>query len=308
MANTPPPVPTEEEVQAYFETCSNWGRWGPDDNAGTINLITPEVRQRAAGLVRTGRPVSLAYPWNTVGGPGNFNPAQHYVRSWAQGCVDYIGISYHGYATTHIDALCHIYWDGKMWNGKPSSDVTSLGARSNSVDAWSSGITTRGVLIDIPRFRGVDHVTIDRPVRGWELEAAAKAQGLTPRAGDAVLIYSNRQGFLAANPGAAPGAPPTAGVHVDVCPILKKYDAALLGWDQLDATPSGYSTFDGRSAGGPVHVITIVMMGLPLLDNANLQPLAQACAEEGRWEFLLTVNPLHIRGGTGSPVNPIAIF
>jgi len=169
MPNTPPPLPTEAEVQAYFESCSNWGRWGPDDNAGTINLITPEVRKHAAALVRTGRPVSLAYPWNTVGGPGNFNPAQHYVRSWAQACVDYIGISYHGYATTHVDALCHIFWEGKMWNGKPSSDVTSLGARSNSVDAWSSGITTRGVLIDIPRFRGVDHVTIDRPVRGCRL-------------------------------------------------------------------------------------------------------------------------------------------
>ncbi len=302
------PLPSEEDVQGYFQSCSNWGRWGAEDNAGTINLITPEVRRHAASLVKTGRSVSLSYQWNTIGGPGNNNPAQHFVRVMPQASVDYLGISYHGYSTTHIDALCHIFWQGKMYNGKSTERVTSLGARDNAVDAWSHGITTRGVLIDIPRFRGRDYVDIGEPVRGWELEAAAKAQGLTPRAGDAVLVYSARQKFLAANPGVAPGVPPQPGLHVDCIPVLKEHDAGLLGWDQQDASPSGYSTFDGRAAGGPVHVLSIVFMGMPLLDNAFLQPLAEACAEEGRWEFMLTVNPLHIRGGTGSPVNPIAVF
>lgn len=301
------PLPSEAEVLTYFEKCSNWGRWGADDNAGTINLITPEVRMHAAGLVKNGRAVSLSRPWNTVGGPGNWNPAQHYLRYNAAAAVDFIGILFHGYATTHVDALCHIFWEGKMWNGKPWTEVTPAGAKSGSVDAWSNGITTRGVLIDIPRFRGVEYVTVDAPVRGWELEAAAKAQGLTPRPGDAVLVYSGREKFYAANPQAVPGMRPTAGLHADVCPVLKQYDAAILGWDQLDAGPSGYPMFE-NAPGGPVHVLTIVYMGLPLLDNALLQPLAEACAEENRWEFLLTVNPLHIRGGTGSPVNPIAIF
>ncbi|MGI8927560.1 MAG: cyclase family protein, partial [Tepidiformaceae bacterium] len=187
------PLPTEDEVRGYFQTCSNWGRWGPDDDAGTINLITPAVRREAATLVKTGRAVSLAHPLNTVGGPGNWNPAQHYVRTWADACVDYIGLLFHGYATTHLDALCHIFWEGKGWNGRPASDVTSLGAKFGAVDAFSAGITTRGVLIDIPRFRGTEYVTLEDPVRGWELEAAAKAQGLSPRAGDAVLVYSGRQ-------------------------------------------------------------------------------------------------------------------
>jgi len=309
MPANPPPLATEDEVRRYFETCSNWGRWGPDDNAGTINLITPEKRREAAATVRSGRAVSLAFPWNTVGGPGNNNPAQHYLRAWRDACVDYIGISYHGYATTHIDALCHIFWEGQGWNGRPATEVTSLGARFGSVDAWSNGITTRGVLIDIPRFRGLPFVPAGDPVRGWEIEAAAERQGVELRSGDALIVYSGRAAFFAANPGNVPGVPPTAGLHADVCPVLKRHDVALLGWDQLDASPSGYNLFDNPPrAGGPVHVFAIVYMGLPLLDNARLEPLAEACAEEGRYEFLLTVNPLHVRGGTGSPVNPIAVF
>lgn len=299
------PLPTEEEVAAYFESCSNWGRWGADDSAGTVNLITPEKRRKAAALVQTGRAVSLAYPLNTVGGPGNWNPAQHFMRSGPGYSVDYIGLMYHGYATTHVDALCHIFWEGKMWNGKPSTDVTSNGARSGAVDAWSSGITTRGVLLDIPRFRGTEYVTLDQPVRGWELEAAAEKQGVALEPGDAVIVYSGRPSFYAANPASVPGSPPSPGLHVDVMPVLKAKDAALLGWDMMDANPSEYAPF---KAGLSVHVLAIVFTGLPLLDNAYLEPLAAACAEENRWEFMLTVNPLNVRGGTGSPVNPIAIF
>lgn len=298
------PLPTEDEVRGYFERCSNWGRWGADDNAGTVNLITPEKRREAAALVKSGRAVSLAYPLNTVGGPGNWNPAQHFLRATPDFSVDYIGLLFHGYATTHIDALCHVFWEGKMYNGKPATDVTSLGARSGAVDAWKTGITTRGVLIDIPRFRGEPFVTLDRPVRAWELEDAAAAQGSPLRAGDAVIVYSGRGAYFAANPAAVPGAAPSPGLHADTAPYLKEHDAAILGWDQMDASPSGYQVFKGLS----VHVLTIVFAGMPLLDNAYLEPLAEACAQENRWEFLLTINPLNVRGGTGSPVNPVAIF
>ena len=297
------PEPTETEVMSYIQSCSNWGRWGPNDSAGTINLITAAKRREAAASVRTGRAVSLAHALNTIGGPGNWNPAQHYVRTMPDFSADYIGMFFHGYATTHIDALCHVFWDGKMWNGKPSTDVTSLGARSGSVDAWSSGISTRGVLIDIPRFRGAPYVTIDQPVRGWEIEAAAQQEGVELRSGDALIVHSGRAAYYAANPAAAPGAPPSPGLHVDCIPVLKQHDIALLGWDMMDASPSGY-----ESLRLPLHVLGIVYMGLPLLDNARLEPLAAACAEEGRWEFMLTVAPLNVRGGTGSPVNPIAIF
>lgn len=303
------PIPSEDEVLSYFEKHTNWGRWGADDNAGTINLVTPEKRREAAALVRSGRAVSLAFPLNTVPAPGNWNPLQHFVRVVPDASVDYLGILFHGYAHTHIDALCHIFYEGKGYNGRPASDVTSLGARFGAVDAWAQGITTRGVLIDIPRFRGAPHVTVEEPVRGWEIEAAAEQQGTPLRPGDAVIVYSGRASFYAANPGAVPGVEPQPGLHADVIPVLHRNDAALLGWDQLDARPSGYEHFDApRRPGGPVHVFAIVFLGLPLLDNARLEPLAEACAEEGRWEFLLTLNPLNVRGGTGSPVNPIAIF
>src|SRR5690606_16841105 len=120
-------------------------------------------RRQAAALVRSGRSVSLAFPWNTVGGPGNANPAQHYMRTHRDVAVDYLGILYHGYATTHIDALCHVFLNGKMYNGKSADTVASNGAQHGAVDAWSNGILTRGVLIDIPKFRNVDHVTVGRP-------------------------------------------------------------------------------------------------------------------------------------------------
>ncbi|MCC7363302.1 MAG: cyclase family protein [Dehalococcoidia bacterium] len=305
----PHPLPTEAEVMTYFEKHNNWGRWGADDEAGTINLITPEKRREAAALVQSGRAVSLAYTLNTVAAPGNWNPLQHFVRVIPDASVDYLGILFHGYAHTHLDALCHIFYEGKGYNGKPAAEITSLGARWGDVEQWSGGITTRGVLIDIPRFRGTSHVTVDAPVRGWEIEAAAEKQGTPLRPGDAVVVFSNRQAFYAENPGLVPGTEPQPGLHADVIPVLHRNDAAILVWDQLDARPSGYAHFDvTRRPGGPVHVFGIVFLGLPLLDNAHLVPLAQACAEENRWEFMLTVNPLRVRGGTGSPVNPIAIF
>ncbi|MGH7752578.1 MAG: cyclase family protein, partial [Gemmatimonadales bacterium] len=200
------------------------------------------------------------------------------------------------------------FWEGKMYGGRDSNLVTSNGARAGAVDAWSTGITTRGVLLDIPRLRGTGFVTIEEPVRGWELEAAAESEGVEHRPGDAVIVYSGRPSFYRANPENVPGARPSPGLHVDTIPVLRKHDAALLGWDMMDASPTGYELFDARGAGGPVHVLAIVYLGLPLMDNSFLEPLAQACAEEGRYEFLLTVNPLNVRGGTGSPVNPIAIF
>src|SRR5690606_7184402 len=200
-------------------------------------------------------------------------------------------ILFHGYATTHVDALCHVFWEGKMYNGKPASDVTSLGARSGDVSAWSTGITTRGVLLDIPKLRGADYVALGEPVRGYELLDAAKAQGVELRPGDAVCVYSGREKYYAANPDASPGVPPGPGLHPDGAPVVEDADAAMLSCDMMDATPNPYSIFQAPNIALPVHVLTIVQMGMPLLDNSLLEPLAEACAEEGRYEFMLTINP-----------------
>lgn len=300
---TPPSV---EEYRAYRERFTNWGRWGDDDQLGTLNHITPEARREAASLVREGRTVSLANPLATVPGPRNPRPAQHFMMVNPFSSSDYIGVAYHGFVNTHIDALCHIFTgdDGELYNGRPSSEVTSTGARTNSVDYWRDGIVTRGVLYDIPRMRGTAHVALGEPVHGWELEDCAAAQGIEPRPGDAVLVRSGCDPFWDANPDFQFQFPPnTPGVHASVIEYLYEHDAALLGWDLQEA--GGQEEYGARI---PIHEIVIPFMGMPLLDNANFERLAEICAELGRWEFQLTVAPLIVIGGTGSPVNPIAAF
>ena len=297
--------PTAEEFEAYKQRFSNWGRWGAEDEFGTLNFITEETRRTAAALVESGRSVSCAMPLAVTPAPRNPNPAQHFMRFGPTGSSDYIGVSYHGYVNTHIDALCHMWTGehGEMYNGRPSSDVTPTGSKSNSVDRWRDGIVTRGVLYDVPRFRGEAYVSVDRPIHGWELSDVAAAQGIEPRAGDAVLVRSGLDPFFAAHPDFAHTSPPgTPGVHASALEFLHATDASLLGWDLQEAGGQGLP------ARIPIHEVAIPYMGLPLLDNTNFERLAEVCAELGRWEFMFVVAPLVVRGGTGSPVNPIATF
>ena len=299
--------PTVEEYRAYQERFSNWGRWGAGDQLGTLNFVTDDVRRAAAALVREGRSVSLARPLATaqvLSGHRNPTPADHRMNVGGMGCGDYVGVSYHGFANTHIDALCHIFTeDGYIYNGRPKSDVTEAGATANAVDAWRNGIVTRGVLYDVPRHRGVDYVPLDAPVHGWELEDVAQAQGVTPRAGDAVLVRAGAKAFWAANPQHEP-VWAAAGVHASALEFLYEHDAALMGWDLMEA--AGQEAYGAPAL--PIHSVAIPYMGLPLLDNADFEALAAACAELGRWEFQLVIAPLVVIGGTGSPANPIAVF
>lgn len=304
LADRTPPTP--EEFIDYKRRFSNWGRWGADDQLGTLNFITTDVRRGAAGLVREGRTVSCANPLAVTPASRNPNPAQHFMRFGPAGASDYIGLSYHGFVNTHIDALCHMWtgpW-GEMYNGRPSSDVTTAGSRSNSVEHWRDGIVTRGVLYDVPRFRGTPYVALDQPVHGWELADIARAEAIEPRPGDAVLVRSGAAPFFAANPDYPHSSPPsTPGVHVSTLEFLHETSAALLGWDLQEA--GGQSEYAARIG---VHEVAIPYMGLPLLDNTDFERLAETCAELGRWEFQLVIAPLVVVGGTGSPVNPIAMF
>ena len=172
--------------------------------------------------------------------------------------------------------------------------------RWGDVDQWRDGIITRGVLLDVPRYRGEPFVTIDAPVHGWELEDVAKAEGVRLEPGDALLVYSGREAWQAANPGTG-YTPPRPGLHASCLPFVRDNDVAVLGWDMMDATPNEYDvpwTMHGA----------LFSYGVALLDNSLLEPLAGVCAEEGRYEFMLTIAPLRVPGGTGSPVNPIALF
>ncbi len=310
MVATERSVPTKDEVLAYLSERRNWGRWGEKGSAGAMNLIDERKRMQAVGLVEKGRTVSLSRPFPVTPTAENPRPAQHYMQVWERpgnsgAAVDYYGLIYHGTSTTHIDALCHVWDENGMWDGrKPEDTLTFQGANYGTVDAWSDGILTRGVLLDVPKHRGKPYVTVDEPVHGWELEDIVKAQGVTLEPGDAVMVYSGREAFSAERGGIwanSVSGEPRPGLHASCLPFVRDSDMSLLGWDMMDASPNEYDI------GWSVHGV-IFAYGVALLDNALLEPLANACAEEGRYEFMLTINPLNVIGGTGSPVNPIAVF
>ena len=306
------PLPTEKEVRALIHDRRNWGRWGKDDQLGAINLITPAKRAAAARLVRTGRSVSLSRPFPKEPGLNNALPAHHYMRTLPRGkggfAADYYGIFYHGVASTHLDALCHTWDEHAMWNGRdPKKEITFDGATFGSVEHWAEGILTRAVMLDVPRHRGVSSVTEERPVHGWELEDIARARGVRLEPGDAVCVYAGREAWQAANPERPYGRPfgmgpnERPGLHVSCLEFLRDHDVSVLVWDMLDHLPVGYDI------PWAVHA-ALFAYGVALVDNALLEPLARACAEEQRDEFMLIVAPLVVVGGTGSPANPLGVF
>ena len=293
-----------EEFDGYKTRFSNWGRWGADDQLGTLNHITPEVRRAAIQSVQHGRSVSCSNPIPTVEVQPNLmrnaHPAEHPMRPIPPGYVDALNIWFHGMVDTHIDATSHYFPDGLMYNGRPGSLVNDAGAASNSVDSWRDGIITRGVLYDIARMRGQAHIQWGEGVQGWDLEDFAKQHGITPRAGDAVLIRSGSDPFWATNPDIT-DVHNTPGVAPSALEFLHDTGASLLAWDLTEDAGPTDTTFPH-----PVHRIALVYMGMPLVDASNFERLGEACAELGRYEFLYTIAPLVLVGGTGSPVNPIA--
>jgi kynurenine formamidase len=305
-----------EEFDRLFESVKNWGRWGPDDQLGTMNFITPEHVRAAAGLVRSGRRVSMEIPINTVAGPDNPNPAIHFV---SQGHdidigsgglrfgLDFMGMACHGDCHTHIDALCHISYNGLTYNGHPAEEVlTSKGATSLDITSYGNGVVGRGVLLDIPRLRGVKWLEPGEAVRREELEACEKAQGVQLGEGDILVFRTGHHGRrLALGPwDNGPDGEGKAGLHVDTIPWMhERRIAAFLPDGDGEAIPS---VVEGMTY--PIHPLQIVAMGMLASDSLQFEDLARACEEEGRFEFMVVGLPLRLPGGTGSPWNPIAIF
>jgi kynurenine formamidase len=309
--------PTEDDVLSWFTTLSNWGRWGADDERGTLNLITDDKRRQAASLVQIGRTLSLARDIRS--GPriqGPFGEAQRFMLSTGQGMADparmssptargrtdsameYVGLVAHGLSVTHLDSLAHVMWDGQIYGGRPAELVNSWhGATVCDVTASADGIVTRGVLLDVAHLRGVDRLDPAVGVLPEDLEEAERAQGVRVGSGDAVLL---RTGCPSAdvNPAAR------TGFHAACLPWFHEREAALIGCDVgQEVTPSGYPSMPN-----PVHIIGIVAMGLSLLDNCELEALHHQCLALGRYDFCLMVSPLRIKGVTGSPVNPLALL
>ena len=301
----PPPEMSADDVDALRRSLSNWGRWGPGDQLGTLNHLRPEHRVAAAATVRSGRTVSCARALATEPAPENPLPASHHMigTHTEGGGADWFGVASHGYATSHLDALCHIFWDGKLYDGHPTEAVTAHGAEQLGIHHVAGGIVGRGVLLDIPAVHDVDALEPGTAVTVADLEAAEERGQVEVGPGDVLLVRTGRWTWHERH-GAWNPRERLAGLHASCLPWLHGREIAVLGSDGVsDCHPSH---IDGVRL--PIHTVGIVAMGLHLLDNLALDDLARACAEEGRYEFLLTVAPLVIRGGTASPVNPLAVF
>lgn len=283
----------------------NWGRWGTDDELGTLNLITAEVRARAVAEARTGRWVSLAMPVepaSMAGGPfASAAPASPpvqqallYTGTPPMGMAEVLVLTPHHPALTHLDALAHVPVDGLVYPGRPLAEaVTPAGVRHGSTTAFADGVLTRGVLLDLAPG---DRLAPAHPVTGADLDAAEERAGVRVEPGDAVVV---RGGWTFTWGGTAP----TPGLTSDAVDWLRRRDVSLYAGDIGDAFPP----LDPR-APMPLHLVGLARVGLPLIDGAAAEELAEVCAELGRHSFLLTVSPPRLRGATGAPVNPMAIF
>jgi kynurenine formamidase len=299
---------SQADVEAMLAEVSNWGRWGEDDELGALNLITPSKRREAATLVRDGVSVSLARNVEKQAAVDNPDPFQHEMLATGYGqgqwAVDNYSVSYHGYAHTHMDSLCHLFHNGKMYNGFVRTEIGPAGAKKLSIHNVKTGIFTRGILLDVARLRGTDYLEPGTAIFTEDLDACLNRAQLEVRPGDVVFI---RTGRWARRDKLGPWAAETegaAGLHASCARWLRQRDVAMIGSDAAsDVLPSG---IPGMTH--PVHLLVLHAMGVHILDNCDLEELGRYCAENKRWEFLLTAAPLAVEGGTGSPLNPIATF
>jgi kynurenine formamidase len=300
------------DVKRLFEKLSNWGRWGKDDQRGALNFITNQKRAAAARLVQTGESVSMALPLATIPAPDNPTPVTHLmVQAGADSAEqplpyagDYFAIAPHGMANTHIDALCHVFWQNKMYNGFDATEVGSQGTKRCAIDVTRAGIVSRGVLLDIPRLKKIEWMEPREKILPEDLDAAEKAQHVHVEEGDVLLVRTGRAAMRKVKGGWDPMRVGLPGLDAACLPWLHERRIAVLGCDAVsDVVPSGY---DGVPL--PVHVGTLVAMGIHLIDNADLDAVSAACAGLGRNEFMFSMAPLILERGTASPVNPLAIF
>jgi len=306
------PIPATDELDAMFAALSNWSRWGVDDQRGAANFLTDAHRVAATRLVETGESLSLAHDLATEPMPEHPNPVQHHMLASGdardsngiagyEAARDHLALDIHGLWTTHVDALSHMFVRGQMYGGRPASEVRSDGARSNTVLTLADGVIGRGVLLDIPRALGRGYLDTGEVVTVADLEAAEATQGVRAGTGDILLVALGRE----ARKRATRGFDGFSGLHSECLPWLAQRQVAVLGSDGISDPMPFVGTPEWPF---PVHQIGIVAMGLHLIDNVRLAPLAARCAELGRWEFLFTMAPLRIPKGTGCPVNPVAVL
>ncbi|MEU1405467.1 cyclase family protein [Streptomyces sp. NPDC005728] len=285
---------------------------GTEHRCGALDRLTPERVVAAAAEVRCGRTVSLAAPVETEAGPDSPEPAAYRMTAPARGetgerglhfARDRFAMNVHGDVDSHLDALCHVMFDGELYGGVPASTVTPDGAGALTLDLVRDGIVGRGVLLDIPRLRGVPWLEPGEHVTAEDLVAAETAQRTTVGPGDLLLVrvgHRRRRRTL----GAWDVTRARAGLHPTAMHFLAERQVSVLGSDgNNDTAPSAVAEVPF-----PVHVLAVDALGLHLLDYLDFEELATVCEQLGRWHFLCVVAPLRLPAATGSPVNPIAVL
>jgi len=318
---------SQETIDEWLVEKRNWNRWGPDYEVGAPNLIDNAKRLAAASLVRTGESISLSSTLPTDPPHDDIQSTRHFVETHPFVAVDYLDMPIHGNTITHIDAFNHIWDKYGLWNGKQPEDVfTGNRPTWGDVDVWRDGLVTRGVLIDIPKHRGTPYVTFGDPVTADELYEIIDEQGVSIEPGDALVLYSGREAATADQgswgvydtdekytsyvlpalaeagiPPRPPGRHHHPGLDLSCLRFIRETDAAMVLWDMWDASEHDYDM------PWTVHA-AIWAYGTAVVDGVRLDRLAEACREQGRSDFMVVVAPLRITGGTGSPVNPLAIL
>ena len=324
-----------DDFEQVAREVSNWGRWGDADELGTLNFITAQKVRESAALVRSGKVFALGVDFGSSGPQGAFafrhnpvhvmtvdggdaNTLAHYAPSWVQNAVGReVGRFFENnpfrfnddliimplQAATQWDALSHVYYHDSLYNGFPASSVTSFGAFHCGIDKVdSTGLTSRGVLLDVVRHRGADtFLEPGRPITGAELDDVAESQGVAVGTGDIVLV---RTGWWAQFLRTGNGGEPYSGLDWRCASWLHEHEVAAIAADNL-MVEDPVSGVEGTFL--PLHMLCLRDMGLMLGEYWNLTALAADCATDGVYEFQLVAPPLRITGGVGSPVNPIAI-
>lgn len=311
------PVYDLEYIRQTAQRLSNWGKWGPDDELGTINYITPEKVVEAARLVRKGKVFSLAIPFDSngpqrPGGQGlqRFNPI-HFMLSDGgdvafgirQATDDAVTMPLQ--AATQWDSLAHVFFEGKMWNNRGPELVTTAGAKKNSITNLKDKIVSRGVLLDMPRYKGKPWLEAGEAIYPEDLDGCAEREGVRIGTGDIVLIRTGQLAEVKARGdwGDYAGGP-APGLSIRCAEWV--HDKEIAGY-ATDTWGTEVIPNETNAVFQPLHRILIPYVGILMGEIFNLEELAEDCAQDGVYEFMFVAPPLPITGAVGSPVNPQAI-
>lgn len=290
-------IKSDADVEKILPQLSNWGKWGKSDQLGTLNYLTARKTARAARLIKTGKSVVLARQTDILQTQG-VQEGKREILFRELGTRDFTGAIWHGFALTHLDALCHIYANkNEMYNGFAVSEINKERCEKLGIENIAAkGISGRGILLDIARLKGAP-LDAGTPIYIKDLEDAARKQNIKIQSGDIVFVRTGA--------GLKNTRDKRAGLHPECLLWAKEKEIALLGSDG-DSDLAPIENFDRWASA--FHSVGIPYLGLPLIDNAELDALSQMCEAQKRWEFFVTIAPWNLKGGTSSPINPVAVF